>query len=155
MKRWTMLLPALTLISALAFAQQFPALKPAPGPNGVLGPQLIAWSEMQKPQPVPQRPEPLPPPDTQPGEQPSPEDKSPTSAQQQVEPETQQHTVQSITGTVVKVAGRYVLETGDNLAYQLDDQDKARQYEGKRVKVTGTLDRNTGVIHVTSIELLS
>ena len=56
---------------------------------------------------------------------------------------------------MVKIGNKYVLETADNLAYQLDDQDRARQYENKHVKVMGTLDRATGIIHVKSIELLS
>jgi hypothetical protein len=160
MKRWTMLFPAFVLVPVLAVAQQKPP-KPAPA-DGVLGPQLIAWSEMQKPQPVPQQPEPMPQPDTRSGQQPAPQDKSDSekdksdkSAQQQPDSSTQPSTAQSVSGTVMKVAGKYVLETADNLAYQLDDQDKARQYEGKRVRVTGTLDRTTGIIHVTSIELFS
>lgn len=159
MKRWTMLLPIIWLVGACALAQQSPALKPAPGhTDGILGPQLIAWSELQKPQPVPQQPQPVPPPDTQPSQQPSqpnPQPDAKPDTPQRPEPETQQSTAQSVTGSVVKVAGKYMLETDDNIAYQLDDQDKARQYEGKRVKVTGSLDRSTGILHVSSIELLS
>jgi outer membrane biosynthesis protein TonB len=156
-KRWTMLL--LVCLSAACALAQSPALKPAPGhTDGILGPQLIAWSELQKPQPVPQQPQPVPPPDTQPSQQPSqpnPQPDAKPDTQQRPEPETQQSTAQSVTGSVVKVAGKYMLETDDNIAYQLDDQDKARQYEGKRVKVTGSLDRSTGILHVSSIELLS
>ncbi len=157
MKRWTMLL-SIWLCAACAFAQQ-PAPKPAPGhSDGILGPQLIAWSELQKPQPVPQQPQPVPPPDTQPSQQPAQQNPQPDAkpdTQQRPEPETQQSTAQSVTGSVVKVAGKYMLETEDNIAYQLDDQEKAKQYEGKRVKVTGSLDRSTGILHVRSIELLS
>jgi hypothetical protein len=161
MKRWTTLFLAFGLVSVLAIGQQ-KAPKPTPA-DGVLGPQLIAWSEMQKPQPLPQQPEPLPQPDTKSGQQPTPDqsekdksgqDKSDKNAQQP-DSGAQPSTAQSVSGIVMKVAGKYVLETADNLAYQLDDQDKARQYEGKRVKVTGTLDRTTSIIHVTSIELLS
>src|SRR5271170_1543788 len=44
----------------LMFAQD-PQTQPSPAlPADILGPQLIAWSQLQKPQPVPQ---PLPPPD--------------------------------------------------------------------------------------------
>jgi outer membrane biosynthesis protein TonB len=153
-----MLLP-IWLCAACALAQQAPAPKPAPGhTDGILGPQLIAWSELQKPQPVPQQPQPVPPPDTQPSQRPSQQNPQPDAkpdTQQRPEPETQQSTAQSVTGRVVKVAGKYMLETEDNVAYVLDDQDKAKQYEGKRVKVTGSLDRSTGILHVSSIELLS
>lgn len=150
---------ALLFLSGAALAQQSP-LNPAPGRNeGILGPQLIAWSEMQKPQPVPQKPEPLPPPDgrSEPAQSPATQSQAepPAAQQTQPEPDSQKSTGQSISGTVVKIGNKYVLETADNLAYQLDDQDRARQYENKHVKVMGTLDPNTGVIHVKSIELLS
>jgi outer membrane biosynthesis protein TonB len=159
-KRWTMLLATIWLTVAFTVAQESPALKPAPGhTEGILGPQLIAWSELQKPQPVPQQPQPVPPPDTQPSQQPSDQKPQPDAqqpdAQQRPQPETQESPAQSVTGSVVKVAGKYMLETEDNVAYQLDDQEKAKQYEGKRVKVTGSLDRTTGILHVSSIELLS
>ncbi len=36
--------------------------------------------------------------------------------------------------------------------YQLDDQKKAQGFEGKNVKVTGTVDEVTKTIHVASIE---
>lgn len=161
MKRWTMLLPIIWL-SVAALAQQSPGPKPAPyQSDGLLGPQLIAWSELQKPQPVPQQPQPVPPPDTQPSQQPAQPNQQPSEpsqqpdAQQRPQPETQESSAQSVTGTVVKVSGKYMLETEDNVAYQLDDQDKAKQYEGKRVKVTGSLDRTTGIFHVRAIESLS
>jgi len=35
----------------------------------------------------------------------------------------------------------------------LDDQDKAKQFEGKSVKVTGTLEAARSLIHVSNIEL--
>lgn len=36
--------------------------------------------------------------------------------------------------------------------YLLDNQERARPYEGKRVKVTGTIDVANNMIHVESIE---
>jgi len=36
--------------------------------------------------------------------------------------------------------------------YQLDDQKKAQGFEGKNVKVTGTVDEATKTIHVAGIE---
>jgi hypothetical protein len=144
-------------------AAQMPPVNPTPGQNdGIIGPQLIAWSALQKPEPVPQKPQPIPRPDQA---QPSSQDQSPRqSAQpdqstqpnaQQPEPETQQTPSQSVSGTIAKVSNKYVLQTADSVTYQLDDQSTAGQYVGKHVKVTGTLDRATGVIRVRSIELLS
>jgi hypothetical protein len=34
----------------------------------------------------------------------------------------------------------------------LDDQEKAKQFEGKNVKVTGVLELAKGLIHVSEIE---
>src|SRR5690242_8047223 len=148
----------LTLLLGLATASFSQQAEKAPGQtDALLGLRLIAWSEMQKPQPLPQRPDPLPPPDDRkdPSQRPQPPDQPGQKSEQQPEPETQESTAQSITGTIAKVGEKYVLETSENLAYQLDDQDKAKQYEGKRVKVRGTLDKTTGTIHIQAIELLS
>ena len=162
-------IPQMALMVFMAFfvaafaAAQMPPVNPAPGQNdGIIGPQLIAWSALQKPEPVPQKPQPIPGPDQA---QPSSQDQSPRqSAQpdqstqpnaQQTDPETQQTPSQSVSGTIAKVSNKYVLQTADSVTYQLDDQSAAGQYVGKHVKVTGTLDRATGVIRVRSIELLS
>jgi len=37
-------------------------------------------------------------------------------------------------------------------SYKLDDAAKARSYDGKDVKVTGTLDAQSKTIHVQSID---
>jgi len=43
-----------------------------------------------------------------------------------------------------------ILFTG-NAIYQLSDQDKSREFAGKKVTVVGTLDSKTGTIQVTSM----
>ena len=58
-------------------------------------------------------------------------------------------------GKVVKAQnGKYALlmdeQTGKG-AY-LDDQEKAKQFEGQSVKVTGVLMASTNMIHVTDIQ---
>ncbi len=60
----------------------------------------------------------------------------------------------SFTGTVVKAAGKYVLKTSD-MNYQLDDQDKAKQFVDQQVKINGTLDSSTSMIHISDISPLS
>jgi len=52
---------------------------------------------------------------------------------------------------VVKAGEHYVLKT-DKMAYQLDDETKAKQFEGKQVTVNGTLDKSTGIIRITDIQ---
>jgi hypothetical protein len=132
----------------LAFAQN--QLKSDPLPSGTLGPQLIAWSQFQKPQPIPQ---PLPPPD---------KDKDASVPQPNQVPQTQAPSdhrqapaAQTFTGTILKDGKVYVLKMAGATVYQLDDQDRAKQFEGKSVKIAGTLDATGGSLHVTSIELVS
>jgi len=158
---------AILFIVPTSASAQLPRVEPAPGrSDGVIGPQLIAWSVLQKPEPVPQQPQPLPAPDqAQPSSQNQSSqgqsqgqqqpDQSAQPRPQQPEPETQQTAAQSIYGTVAKLNNKYVLQTSDSITYQLDDQSTAAQYVGKRVRVTGVLDRSTGIIRVRSIELLS
>jgi hypothetical protein len=148
MKRETGFLATLLFLSAtvpLMLAQDLQS-RPSPTlPSDVVGPQLIAWSQLQKPQPVPQ---PLPPPNWPAQQQAQP-------AQPANEVPQQQPTVQTFTGTIEKDGGKYVLKASGKSTYQLDDQEKAKQYEGKHVRVGGTLDADGGVLHITSIELIS
>ncbi|MCU1298929.1 MAG: hypothetical protein JWO91_3207 [Acidobacteriaceae bacterium] len=55
-------------------------------------------------------------------------------------------------GTVLHSQTGYVLRSGD-LEFKLDDQEHAKVYEGKNVKVTGSLDKKNNTIHVQTIEL--
>jgi uncharacterized protein YdeI (BOF family) len=60
---------------------------------------------------------------------------------------------QPMSGTIVKEKGKYCLkDSATGTSYKLDDQDKAKQFEGKQVKVTGKLDSSTNQIHVENIE---
>jgi hypothetical protein len=71
---------------------------------------------------------------------------SPTSAQ----------SAKEFTGTIVKEKGAMMLKDGaSNVSYKVDDESKVKDYEGKQVKVTGTLDSSTNVIHVDSIQVIS
>lgn len=105
--------------------------------------QLIAWSLLQRPQPVPQ---PLPPPDSRPDPQP---------AQPSNPHARQQAPTQSFTGKIVRDGEKYVLKISGNTTYQLDEQGTAEQYRDKEVKVVGTVEAGSDTIHVVRIELLS
>ncbi len=88
--------------------------------------------------------------------QPAPQ--QPVAAQQQTQPQSdaQAQDAKPFSGMILKEKGKLVLkDTVSNVSYQLDDQDKARQFEGKQVKVTGKLDTNTNLIHIESIEPLT
>jgi hypothetical protein len=114
-------------------------------PSGILGPQLIVWSQAQKPQPVPQ---PLPdPPEQQAKKQPE----QPANPQ----PAEEQAVKRMFTGKIVKDAGHYVLKVSNECVYQLDDEQKAKEYEGKDVRVVGTLDAHGAILRVSDIEVIA
>lgn len=82
----------------------------------------------------------------------------PIAAQQQApqQDEMQTQEAKPFNGTIMKEKGKLVLkDTAANISYQLDDQEKAKQFVGKQVKVTGKLDMNTNLIHVETIEAAS
>lgn len=54
-------------------------------------------------------------------------------------------------GTIVEDGDAYVLKTA-NEKYLLDSQKKAKNFKGKDVKITGTLDKAKNLIHVEKIK---
>ncbi len=56
----------------------------------------------------------------------------------------------------VEMGGKFVLQdTAKKITYQLDDQDKPKEFAGQKVKVTGTYDKATKTVHVEKIEAAS
>ena len=118
------------------------------------GSYLIVWTQTQAPEPAPQpsgrqTTTPDPKPETQ---TPSPASQPESQSQGQTQA---QPAAQSFTGTISKEGDSYVLKVSDTSSYKLDDQDKAKEFEGKRVAVFGTLDPNTNLILVQKIEPVS
>jgi cytoskeletal protein RodZ len=73
------------------------------------------------------------------------------SAQQPVDAQSQQ-SARSFSGKIAKTGDKLVLQdSASQTSYQLDDQDKAKQFEGQSVKVTGTMDPATNTLHVVDI----
>jgi hypothetical protein len=61
----------------------------------------------------------------------------------------------AFTGRVTKEQGHLVLKDPvTKMNYQLDDQEKAKPYVGKQVKVIGKLEMRSNTIHIESIEPL-
>ncbi len=147
MKRETGLLAA---VFVLAFAPLMPgqdlSIQPSPLlPSEILGPQLIAWSQVQKPLPVAEALL-----SSRSAEQEQGQSTAPPAKEQ-----TQSPATQTLTGTIVKDGSIYVLKDSSGTAYQLDDQDRAMKYEGKQVKIAGVLDAKGNSFHIISIELVS
>lgn len=70
------------------------------------------------------------------------------SMQQESKPQTK-----TFSGTIMKKGDDFVLnDSAHKITYILDDAQKASQYEGKKVKVTGTVDVATNMIHVETIQ---
>jgi Protein of unknown function (DUF5818) len=60
---------------------------------------------------------------------------------------------ETFVGTILKDGDNYVLsDAATKSKYILDDAKKASVFEGKTVKVTGTLDKARNLIHVDTIQ---
>jgi hypothetical protein len=72
------------------------------------------------------------------------------STQSAPDPQAQsQPGVQTFTGTIMKSGDKYVLQDADSgTTYDIDHQDQVKQFEGKKVRVHGTLDPSSKTIHV-------
>jgi outer membrane biosynthesis protein TonB len=56
---------------------------------------------------------------------------------------------QTFTGTVVKQGDKYMLQdAASGTTYDIDHQDEVKKFEGKKVRVHGTLDASGKMIHV-------
>ena len=87
----------------------------------------------------------------------------PPTIQQQRRPDTtnqQQTTInghlpyaETFGGKILKSGDRFVLQDSiGESTYQLDDQGKAKFFEGRNVKVTGTVDKVTNTITVVDLQ---
>jgi hypothetical protein len=67
--------------------------------------------------------------------------------------QSRQPQIQTFLGTITKAGNQFVFSDEINKnSYQLDDQETASKFDGKKVKVTGTLDAPNDIIRVQSIE---
>jgi Protein of unknown function (DUF5818) len=76
----------------------------------------------------------------------------PTFPTSEAKPQLRQPDVRVYLGTIVKDRGAYVLNAAKE-KYRLDHQTRAKNYNGKDVKVTGTLDKTANLIHIQKIEV--
>jgi hypothetical protein len=82
---------------------------------------------------------------------------TPTAQQQPMPPDNQNASSPAseptFSGKIVKMGSKLVLMDASNkTTYQLDDQQKARDFVNKNVRVTGVLDAGTGTIKVSAID---
>ena len=78
---------------------------------------------------------------------------SSTMGQSSSAPRDKQPQIQVFLGTISKTGNQFVFSDDVNKSsYQLDDQQTASRFDGKKVKVTGMLDATNNIIRVQSIE---
>jgi hypothetical protein len=150
MYRWSIsLIGTMALLACLSAAQE--------SASPMFSSDLIAWSGMQQPtvpeqQPQRHQPTPDPNPQSQPAPDPAP-DAQKSSAPSSTETSTSP--AQTFTGTISKEADSFTLKVSDTTSYKLDNQQQVQQYVGQRVRVTGTLDGASNLIHVERVEPMS
>jgi len=75
-----------------------------------------------------------------------------TMPQSQTDATQGQQSARAFEGMIQKSGNQFVLqETTTQTSYQLDDQHKAKHFEGKSVKVMATIDPSTNQLHVIDI----
>ncbi len=55
---------------------------------------------------------------------------------------------QTFTGTVMQQGDKYVLQADNGTVYDIDHQDQVKKFDGKKVRVHGTLDSTGKMIHI-------
>ncbi|SRR6266851_1296217 len=122
---------------------------------------VMAWgSSLLAQEPAPQTQQPVPESQQPPQQQPpaaqtpdssaqqtpqQPPDQSPSgqAGQQRSDSQAQSDSAsgQTFTGTIVKQGDKYMLQdAASGTTYDIDHQDEVKKFEGKKVKVRGTLD---------------
>jgi hypothetical protein len=72
--------------------------------------------------------------------------------QQETDATSPHQSARSFEGRIAKSGHQFVLlDRAAQTMYKLDDQEKARKYEGKNVKVMAIMDNNTNVLRVIDI----
>lgn len=62
--------------------------------------------------------------------------------------------VRTLSGRISHRHGKFVFREGQQgTVYNLDDQQQAKSFYGKNVKITGTVDSQTNIVHVHKIGL--
>jgi hypothetical protein len=80
------------------------------------------------------------------------QDQASSQQQQQPTDAQSQQSARAFQGKIARAGDKLVLqESSTQTAYQLDDQNKAKQFEGKNVKVMATMDASTNTLHILNI----
>lgn len=82
----------------------------------------------------------------------SAQDRPPESQRQSPLDSSSQHSARAFDGRIIRAGNAVVfLERSTRTSYRLDDQQKAKQFVGRDVEVTATIDPATNTLHVIDI----
>jgi|ERR1700733_6298851 hypothetical protein len=85
----------------------------------------------------------------QPSQQQDPRQQPPSrQAPDQTQSDTQASQDQTFVGTIMKSGDKFVLQDTGGKSWDIDHQDLVKKFEGKQVRVTGTLDADGKTIHM-------
>ena len=143
---WMLGTLALALSAAPLFAQQPDANSPSPSTPSAQS-QQPGQSQPGTP-PSSQQPGATDPSQSSPSQQPG---AAQPPAGSQGAPDAQQQSSgsdQSFSGTVSKSGDKFVLQDASGKTYDVDRQEELKKYEGKQVRIKGTLDPDGKTIHV-------
>jgi len=118
-----------------------------PGALILLVSMSIGLSAQQTQPPDPQAQQPAQTDQERPSQRPSqtPDQQAPDSQPQP----SQSAGTQSFTGIIVKSGDKYVFQdAATNNTYDIDHQEEVQKFEGKKVKVHGSLDAANHMIHI-------
>jgi hypothetical protein len=141
-----------SLAATLTFSQDQAGRQPCPDVTSeTMGCELIAWSRLQEPTPLPDA---TSPPDGQPKE------KEKGRLEKRVEGQEsdlnpQRQSSQTVTGVIVRNEEMYCLKVNADLTLVLDDQEVAQRYQGKRVNIKGLVDLELKTLRIESIGAVS
>lgn len=77
---------------------------------------------------------------------------SSSTPQHQTDATNPSSSARSFEGKITKSGDSWVLQDkATQTSYKLDDQDKAKQFDGKDVKVMATMDASSNTLHVVDI----
>ena len=139
---------AIAFFAAIPFALTAQQATPQTPEDAFTTRDLIAWSHLQTPQPVPQ---PLP---SDEARAPQPEQPRDQQSRPPADPHSQQQPAFRVIGTVVKDGGEYVLQVA-HANYKLEGLTELGAYETRSVMVVGFLNSGSTTIHAVMIQILS
>ena len=124
--------------SGTLLAQSTPDTQPAPS-QAQPAPDTASPADQAPAQQSPDQPSQPPSQAAPSGSQASPDAQAPAS---------DSTAVKAFSGTVMKQGDKYVLKDASGTVYDLDHQDQVSKFEGKNVRVRGTLDPSGKMIHL-------